>query len=603
MPTIIESLLFEIGIDTKKLGGDAKEVESHLRGVEDRSHKAVQELEERGKQSGSMFRSLKEEAGGFFAMIAGAYSAQKIAGMSKDIMLNAEALGMMSSNLGMATERLKTWQLAAEKNGGSTGSMNSLLNQAAMVTAATKRGEDFAGSQEFFGLGGKREDLQSSEAYLMAVSRIVKAQYAQSEQAGLYSANALSVPPDLVFLLKQGPDAIRSILQEQEKYANVSESWAKSSHETMNSFRNIGDSMTKIGTIMLESVNPELRKAAEYAERAAAAMTTAEGAAQVKQETSHGLTATARQVAARAAKLVPGAGMLGKLASGPIGQTVGFLADPDSTVSEAQEAEAMRQWQAEHAAGGGDLAARQKKLADKEREYGLPAGVLDALWAQESGRGKNMLSPAGAEGHFQFMPATRKAYGDFDPNDFDQSSDGAARYMRDLLKQHNGDLDAALRWYNAGGNYRGSQAGKYSSAVQGRMHGIRVDKYADDSWPASPSKAEEGNENTRSALPTDEDRTGANYPAASTPNQDLQDILSILRRNAEATQSPAVNYVEQLSDRMPAASSTSNRTDIQVNGPITIQTQSTDPEGIKKEFADTMGSYSNIASMAETGTH
>ena len=74
MPTIIESLLFEIGIDTKKLGGDSKETENHLKGVEDRSHKAVQELEERGKQSGAMLKNLKEEAGGFFSMIAGAYA-------------------------------------------------------------------------------------------------------------------------------------------------------------------------------------------------------------------------------------------------------------------------------------------------------------------------------------------------------------------------------------------------------------------------------------------------------------------------------------------------------------------------------------------------
>lgn len=516
MPTIIESLLFEIGIDTKKLGGDAKEADNHLKGVEDRSHKAVQELEERGKQSGAMFRDLKEQAGGFFSMIAGAYSAQKIAGMSKDIMLNAESLGLMSSNLGMATERLKTWQLAAEKNGGSAGSMNGLLNQAAMVAAATKRGEDFAGSQEFFGLGGKREDLQSPEAYLMAVSRIIKAQYGRSEQAGLYSAGALSVPPDLVFLLKQGPDAIRSILQEQEKYANVSDAWAKAAHETMNSFRNIGDSTAKIGAIMLEAVNPELRKMAEYAERAAAAMTTASGAAQIKQETSHGLTAIARQAAARVGGLIPGVGFLGKIASGPIGQTVGFLADPDTIATDEQ---AKAAWMKSN---GGDLSARQKHLADLEQQYGLPAGVLDALWAQESGRGKNMLSPAGAEGHFQFMPDTRKAYGDFDPNDFEQSSDGAARYMRDLLKQHHGDLDSALRWYNAGGNYQSSKAGVYS---------------------------------------------------------------------------------EQVRDRMPANGATSGRTDIQVNGPITIQTQSTDAAGIKKEFADSMGSYSNIASMAETGSH
>jgi hypothetical protein len=61
-----------------------------------------------------------------------------------------------------------------------------------------------------------------------------------------------------------------------------------------------------------------------------------------------------------------------------------------------------------------------------------------------------MMSSAGAEGHFQFMPNTAKEYGLKNPYDFNESSDAAARKMRDLLKQYNGDLEKATSAYNWG---------------------------------------------------------------------------------------------------------------------------------------------------------
>ena len=94
--------------------------------------------------------------------------------------------------------------------------------------------------------------------------------------------------------------------------------------------------------------------------------------------------------------------------------------------------------------------SEQKRLAELEKQYGLPAGILDNVWAAESGRGKNMLSPAGAEGHFQFMPATAKEYGLANPYDFDQSSDAAARYYRDLMKRYGNDPRKAAAAYNWG---------------------------------------------------------------------------------------------------------------------------------------------------------
>jgi len=85
-----------------------------------------------------------------------------------------------------------------------------------------------------------------------------------------------------------------------------------------------------------------------------------------------------------------------------------------------------------------------------ESQYGLPAGLLDSVWSAESGRGRNMRSPKGAEGHFQFMPATAQQYGVADPSDLRQSAVGAARMYADLLKQYGGDLPRALAGYNWG---------------------------------------------------------------------------------------------------------------------------------------------------------
>lgn len=94
--------------------------------------------------------------------------------------------------------------------------------------------------------------------------------------------------------------------------------------------------------------------------------------------------------------------------------------------------------------------ASQQLFARLEKQYGLPAGWLDRQWATESGRGKNMLSKAGARGHFQFMPKTQKEYGLKDPNDLEESATAAAKKVAHLLKYYHGDTRLAAAAYNWG---------------------------------------------------------------------------------------------------------------------------------------------------------
>jgi peptidoglycan DL-endopeptidase CwlO len=80
--------------------------------------------------------------------------------------------------------------------------------------------------------------------------------------------------------------------------------------------------------------------------------------------------------------------------------------------------------------------------------YGISAALLAGVAKTESGFDSSAVSPAGAQGLMQFMPATARGLG-VDPTDPASSIDGAARYLSDLTRQF-GSTDLALAAYNAG---------------------------------------------------------------------------------------------------------------------------------------------------------
>ena len=84
-----------------------------------------------------------------------------------------------------------------------------------------------------------------------------------------------------------------------------------------------------------------------------------------------------------------------------------------------------------------------------EAKYSLPAGLLDALVWTESLYNPLAVSPAGAAGLGQLMPATAKELGVF--NRFDPMANifGAARYLRQMLDRF-GVVHLAVAAYNAG---------------------------------------------------------------------------------------------------------------------------------------------------------
>lgn len=96
---------------------------------------------------------------------------------------------------------------------------------------------------------------------------------------------------------------------------------------------------------------------------------------------------------------------------------------------------------------GGDIQEMARVAAEKN---GVDPAVFQALVQTESDFNPKLVSSAGAMGLCQLMPATAAQLGVKDPFDPQQSLEGGAKYLAQMVKQFNGDLKLALAAYNAG---------------------------------------------------------------------------------------------------------------------------------------------------------
>ncbi len=90
------------------------------------------------------------------------------------------------------------------------------------------------------------------------------------------------------------------------------------------------------------------------------------------------------------------------------------------------------------------------RVLELAQAYGLPPDLFEKQIMAESSGNPRAVSPKGAMGMGQLMPATAKMYNVTDPFDPDQNLRASANYMADLVKQYNGNYSAALAHYNGG---------------------------------------------------------------------------------------------------------------------------------------------------------
>ncbi len=89
-------------------------------------------------------------------------------------------------------------------------------------------------------------------------------------------------------------------------------------------------------------------------------------------------------------------------------------------------------------------------IEDVAKRESIDARVIREVMRKESGFRPCAVSPKGAQGLMQLMPATQQQFGVTDPFNPEQSVAAGGKLLKQLMERYGGNISLALAAYNAG---------------------------------------------------------------------------------------------------------------------------------------------------------
>ncbi|MGQ5734203.1 lytic transglycosylase domain-containing protein [Serratia sp. IR-2025] len=138
---------------------------------------------------------------------------------------------------------------------------------------------------------------------------------------------------------------------------------------------------------------------------------------------------------------------------------------------------------------GGDI------VSDAEQRFGIPAGLLGAVISKESSGNANAMSGKGAIGLTQVMPNTARGMG-YDPEELKRNPamqvEAGARYLKQMIDAHDGNVSAALAAYNWGpGNVQKYLRGEKTQVPTETVNYVNDPRFAQWTQQAVPGSDDE----------------------------------------------------------------------------------------------------------------
>lgn len=646
MPTVIDSLVVELGLDGRSMTAGTRKAQGDYKRLRDDATKTGKDLSDAGKRGAEFFTRMRNEALTFFAVFT---AGKGLRAFVADTVSSNVALGNLARNLNTNVRTLDAWQRTARSFGASAGSISGLFQsmqeksltmsgrlELSRVQALTgvsildqttgrlrsmidimsqlnrlSQGKDPAWFQAVIGmLGGSQdaatvlEQQQASSRFRQMLSYAVTPQDVQSSQALL---------ADWVRLTSQSEQLGRSFLTHvapgfHAVLKNLSD-WIEKHPEFQRALDRDGDAIAKF----LSSIDwNKVSKAVDDLEKKVEGLdwkgigtdlsalkgdlddlTKLTGGWVNATELLFGLWAGSKFVS-----MLAGVRLLsGLLSAGPLGTLIGAAAVPAigaaagyTLVKGGSPAIGKDDTLA---AGAGPAATEAAVRAEAQRQ-GVDPDAAVAITRIESGgrqvdaKGGTLTSSAGALGLFQLMPKTAAGLG-VDPTNASDNIRGGVAYLKQLIARFHGNLEAVSAAYNAGPNNPG------------------VEHYA-ETGDASQLPVESFRYAAKFATTLATLRHPSRRPESpfAKAGERIERVAMTAARHFdlsafENTDSPVL-YTKALlnvASTQPSGGNTTSHSTVIHS--ITVNTKATDPQGVARAVKSTLTGPQRLAAVGNTG--
>lgn len=481
MPTLIDSLVVSLGLDPAKFNQGQKDALAAFKKTEAEATKTAKEMEARGTQAAQFFGKVKAQALSLAAVLLGGLG---LTAFTKNVTASDQAVGRLAKNLDISTKELSAWEGVAKRFGSSAEDIDAAFRATQQLVQSIKHGEVPADQVNWLSRAGvdMSRFLDDTVAVDAKLKMVQKAFASRPAGEAVFFGGKTGYSENTVNMLRETASSIDALLATQKQLNVATEEDARIARERTKAWLDLEDTFYGTARILLTDLTPAIKAVLEaltalvaYArqnipltEAVIGTLTAAFVALSAVRFV--GLIAGLAGVTTGIAAATTAAGVFSSVvAGGAIGAALGWIANKgidwatngqglgsllyDKTDQSGTNATAptnMSSGRGRVIRPGSEQGNSTELFARLEKQYGLPAGLLDSVWAQESGRGRAMLSPKGAKGHMGFMDPTAAQYGLKDPNNLEESADASARMYRDLLRESNGNLPEALARYNWG---------------------------------------------------------------------------------------------------------------------------------------------------------
>lgn len=257
MPTVIDSLVLELALDTKKFTPAQKDALKALRMFEDQAVKSGKTVESEGKRMDAFFSKLKTQAIGLFAGLMGANGIKDF--VSYVTTLDA-SVGRVSKTMNMSTQEISAWQGVSKQTGGTVEGMTAALQgmngEMNKVLLGIPTGILPVLNYLQIGLYQTNGQLKTAGQMFFDISKAIEGMDPARARVTL---SQLGLPEEVINTLLIGRKSLGALYDEQVRLGIITRKNADQAIELSTAWEQSSQAATSFGRAILNDVSPALK--------------------------------------------------------------------------------------------------------------------------------------------------------------------------------------------------------------------------------------------------------------------------------------------------------------------------------------------------------